>query len=31
MKTVYDPNTRRYKNVPVAQQSGDKKWEIWST
>jgi hypothetical protein len=25
MKTVYDPNTRRYKNVPVAQQSGDKK------
>jgi TonB family protein len=25
MKTVYDPNTRRYKNVPVAQQPGDKK------
>jgi hypothetical protein len=28
MKTVYDPNTRRYKNVPVAQQPGDKKWEL---
>jgi hypothetical protein len=25
MKTVYDPNTRRYKNVPVAQQPTDKK------
>lgn len=25
MKTVYDPNTRRYKNVPVAQQPQDKK------
>jgi hypothetical protein len=25
MKTVYDPNTRRYKNVPIAQQPGDKK------
>jgi DNA-binding protein Fis len=25
MRTVYDPNTRRYKNVPVAQQPGDKK------
>jgi hypothetical protein len=25
MKTVYDPNTRRYKNVPVTPQSGDKK------
>jgi hypothetical protein len=25
MKTVYDPTTRRYKNVPVTPQSGDKK------
>ena len=25
LKTVYDPQTRRYKNVPVAQQPGDKK------
>lgn len=25
MKTVYDPNTRRYRNVPTAQQPGDKK------
>ena len=25
MRTVYDPNTRRYKNVPVAQQPTDKK------
>jgi len=25
MRTVYDPNTRRYKNVPVAQQTQDKK------
>ena len=25
MKTVYDPNTRRYKNVPTAVQPGDKK------
>lgn len=25
MKTVYDPNTRRYKNVPIAVQPRDKK------
>lgn len=25
MKTVYDPNTRRYKNIPTAQQPGNKK------
>lgn len=25
MKTVYDPATRRYKNVPTARQPGDKK------
>lgn len=25
MKTVYDPNTRRYKNMPTAVQPGDKK------